>query len=43
MGKSWILKERDSLEDEIGVERFLIYAEENAKNPYDCACFGNFK
>lgn len=47
MDKSWISKDRDSLEYEIGVERFLIYAEENAKNPKQipcpCARCGNFK
>nr|XP_017233155.1 PREDICTED: uncharacterized protein LOC108207204 [Daucus carota subsp. sativus] len=47
MDKSWISKDRDSLEYEVGVESFLIFAEENAKNrnkiPCPCACCGNFK
>ena len=32
MDKSWIKADRDSLQYEIGVENFLIFAEENAKN-----------
>ena len=47
MDKSWISKDRDSLEYEVGVESFLIFAEENAKNrnknPCPCARCGNFK
>lgn len=31
MEKSWIKADRDSLEYEVGVEKFLIFAEENAK------------
>lgn len=33
MEKDWISKDRDSLEYEIGVEKFLIYAEQNCENP----------
>ena len=33
MQKDWISKERDSLDYEVGVEKFLIYAEQNCKNP----------
>ncbi|XP_017239687.1 uncharacterized protein LOC108212475 [Daucus carota subsp. sativus] len=47
MDKSWIKEDRDSLEYEIGVENFLIFAEENAKNiksiPCPCARCVNFK
>ena len=47
MDKSWISKDRDSLEYEVGVESFLIFAEENAKNRNKihcpCARCGNFK
>lgn len=47
MDKSWILKDRDSLDYEIGVENFLIFAKENAvdcKNiPCPCGRCGNFK
>lgn len=31
MDKSWILEDRDSLEYEIGVEKFLMYAEKTVK------------
>ncbi|XP_074346491.1 uncharacterized protein LOC141685277 [Apium graveolens] len=47
MDKSWISKDRDSLEYEIVVENFLICAEENAddsrKIPYPCGGCCNFK
>lgn len=47
MDKSWISEDRDSLEFEIGVEKFLIYAEENAEDvkriPCPCARCANFK
>ncbi|XP_063946013.1 uncharacterized protein LOC135151481 [Daucus carota subsp. sativus] len=47
MDKSWISKDIDSLKYEVGVESFLIFAEENAKNPNKipcpCARCGNFK
>nr|XP_017239640.1 PREDICTED: uncharacterized protein LOC108212424 [Daucus carota subsp. sativus] len=47
MDKSWISKDRDSLKYEVGVESFLIFAKENAKNPNKipcpCARCGNFK
>ncbi|XP_074356181.1 uncharacterized protein LOC141695871 [Apium graveolens] len=47
MDKSWIFKDRDSLEYEIGVESFLIFAEENSKDPknitYPCGRCGNFR
>lgn len=38
MDKTWISKERDSLEYEIGVEQFLIYAKENSKDPKKILC-----
>ncbi|XP_074346475.1 uncharacterized protein LOC141685261 [Apium graveolens] len=38
MDKSWISKDRDSLEFEIGVEEFLIFAEENCKDPKRIPC-----
>ncbi|XP_074364575.1 uncharacterized protein LOC141705573 [Apium graveolens] len=38
MDKSWIKADRDSLQCEIGVENFLIFAEENAKNPKKIPC-----
>ncbi|XP_074368481.1 uncharacterized protein LOC141708644 [Apium graveolens] len=38
MDKSWIFKDRDSLEYEIGVESFLIFAEENSKDPKNIPC-----
>ena len=38
MDKEWILKDRDSLDYEIGVEKFLIYAEQNCKNPKKVPC-----
>nr|XP_017228740.1 PREDICTED: uncharacterized protein LOC108204008 [Daucus carota subsp. sativus] len=38
MDKSWIKADRDSLQYEIGVENFLIFAEENAKNPKKIRC-----
>ena len=38
MDKDWISKERDSLEYEIGVEKFLIYAEENCEDPKKIPC-----
>ena len=47
MDKTWISKERDSLDYEIGVEEFLIYAQENSKDPKripcPCARCANFK
>ncbi|XP_074322988.1 uncharacterized protein LOC141659944 [Apium graveolens] len=47
MDKSWIFKDRDSLEYEIGVESFLIFAEENSKDPNNIPCpcghCGNFR
>ncbi|XP_074377904.1 uncharacterized protein LOC141719426 [Apium graveolens] len=47
MDKSWISADRDSLEYEIGVEKFLIFAEENCKDPKmipcPCARCCNFK
>ena len=47
MDKTWISKDRDSLAFEIGVENFLIYAEENCKDrkkiPCPCARCANFK
>ena len=47
MDKTWILKDRDTLEFEIGVEKFLIYAEENSTDPKripcPCARCVNFK
>ncbi|XP_074322886.1 uncharacterized protein LOC141659858 [Apium graveolens] len=38
MDKSWISKDRDSLEFEIGIEEFLIFAEENCKYPKRIPC-----
>ncbi|XP_074343040.1 uncharacterized protein LOC141680825 [Apium graveolens] len=38
MDKSWISKDRDSLEFEIVVEEFLIFAEENCKDPKRIPC-----
>ncbi|XP_074373627.1 uncharacterized protein LOC141713976 [Apium graveolens] len=38
MDKSWISKDWDSLEFEIGVEEFLIFAEENCKDPKRIPC-----
>ena len=38
MDKSWIKADRDSLQYEIGVENFLIFAEDNAKNPKKIRC-----
>ena len=47
MDKSWISEDRDTLEYEVGVEKFLIYAEENADNlkkiPCPCSHCVNFK
>ena len=47
MDKSWIAKDRDSLEYEMGVEQFLIFAEENScdpkKIPCPCSHCVNFK
>ncbi|XP_074342435.1 uncharacterized protein LOC141679988 [Apium graveolens] len=47
MDKSWIFKDRDSLEYEIGVESFLIFAEENSKDlkniPCPCGRCVNFR
>ncbi|XP_063941318.1 uncharacterized protein LOC135149522 [Daucus carota subsp. sativus] len=47
MDKSWIAKDRDSLEYEMGVEQFLIFAEENScdpkKIPCPCSRCVNFK
>ncbi|XP_074342698.1 uncharacterized protein LOC141680344 [Apium graveolens] len=47
MDKSWISADRDSLDYEIGVEKFLIFAEENCKDPKmipcPCARCCNFK
>ncbi|XP_074347059.1 uncharacterized protein LOC141719289 [Apium graveolens] len=47
MDKSWIFKDRDTLDYEIGVEEFLIFAEENASDPkrIPCPCkrCANFK
>ena len=47
MDKSWIKADRDSLEYEIEVEEFLVYAEGTAKNPKlipcPCAHCVNFK
>ena len=47
MDKSWISKDRDSLDFEIGVEEFLSFAEKNSKDPRRipspcCRCV-NFK
>ncbi|XP_074327942.1 uncharacterized protein LOC141665856 [Apium graveolens] len=38
MDRSWIKVDRDSLEYEIGVEQFLIYAEENCQDPKKIPC-----
>ncbi|XP_074377319.1 uncharacterized protein LOC141718839 [Apium graveolens] len=38
MDKSWIKADKDSLQYEIGIENFLIFAEENAKNPKKISC-----
>ncbi|XP_074336693.1 uncharacterized protein LOC141673863 [Apium graveolens] len=38
MDKSWIFKDRDTLDYEIGVEEFLIFAEENASDPKRIPC-----
>ncbi|XP_074321972.1 uncharacterized protein LOC141659093 [Apium graveolens] len=38
MDKSWISKDRDSLEFEIGIEEFFIFAEENCKDPKRIPC-----
>ncbi|XP_074352501.1 uncharacterized protein LOC141691634 [Apium graveolens] len=38
MDNSWIFKDSDSLEYEIGVESFLIFAEENSKDPKNIPC-----
>ncbi|XP_017217105.1 uncharacterized protein LOC108194662 [Daucus carota subsp. sativus] len=38
MEKDWISKDRDSLEYKIGVEKFLIYAEQNCENPKKIPC-----
>ncbi|XP_074342211.1 uncharacterized protein LOC141679672 [Apium graveolens] len=38
MDKSWIFKDRDTLKYEIGVERFLIFAEENSRDPKRIPC-----
>ncbi|XP_074356763.1 uncharacterized protein LOC141696534 [Apium graveolens] len=47
MDKSWIFKDRDTLDYEIGVEEFLIFAKENASDPkrIPCPCkrCANFK
>ncbi|XP_074352544.1 uncharacterized protein LOC141691678 [Apium graveolens] len=47
MDKTWILQERDSLAFEMGVENFLIYAEENSEDrneiPCPCGRCANFK
>ncbi|XP_074377881.1 uncharacterized protein LOC141719401 [Apium graveolens] len=47
MEKYWIPKERDSLEYEVRIAKFLIYAEENYKNPkkipFPCCKCVNFK
>ena len=47
MEKDRISKDRDSLEYEIGVEKFLIYAEQNCENrkkiPCPCSKCVNFK
>ncbi|XP_074337418.1 uncharacterized protein LOC141674606 [Apium graveolens] len=47
MDKSWIFKDRHTLDYEIGVEEFLIFAEENASDPkrIPCPCkrCANFK
>ena len=36
--KNWILKDRDTLDYEIGVEKFLMYAEEHCENPKSIPC-----
>ncbi|XP_074323373.1 uncharacterized protein LOC141660298 [Apium graveolens] len=38
MDKPWIFKDRDTLEYEIGVEQFLIFAEENSRDPKRIPC-----
>ncbi|XP_074336335.1 uncharacterized protein LOC141673484 [Apium graveolens] len=38
MDKSWIFKDRDTLDYEIGVEEFLIFAEEIASDPKRISC-----
>ena len=38
MDKSWISKDRDSLAYEVGDEQFLIYAEENSRDPKNIPC-----
>ena len=38
MDKSWIMKDRDSLAYEVGVEEFLIYAEGNCRDPKHIPC-----
>ncbi|XP_074374466.1 uncharacterized protein LOC141714869 [Apium graveolens] len=47
MDKTWILQDRDSLAFEMGVENFLIYAEENSEDrkkiPCPCGRCANFK
>ena len=47
MDKSWISTDRDSSDYEIGVEKFLIFAEGNCKDPKmipcPCARCCNFK
>ena len=47
MDKTWIGKDRDTLDYEIGVENFLIYAEDNSEDPKSIPCpcsrCGNFK
>ncbi|XP_074381134.1 uncharacterized protein LOC141722194 [Apium graveolens] len=47
MDKSWISADKDSLDYETGVEKFLIFVEENCKDPKmipcPCARYCNFK
>ncbi|XP_040362226.1 uncharacterized protein LOC121049375 [Rosa chinensis] len=47
MDKSWINEDRDTLKYQLGVENFLIFAEENASNhkriPCPCSRCVNFK
>lgn len=38
MDKSWISADRDTLEYEVGVEKFLMYAEQNCKDPKKIPC-----
>ncbi|XP_062019453.1 uncharacterized protein LOC133736031 [Rosa rugosa] len=38
MDKSWINADRDTLKYELGVENFLIFAEQNASNPKRIRC-----